>query len=314
MRILDAKAVQQALPYPKLIDAIAETFLADTHAPERLHYKIPRASGNDVTMIFMPAWQRDGHIGVKLVTVSPDNRLRSLPAISASYLLLDGDTGQPLLMIDGPELTARRTAAVSALAAQYLAPELCRTHLILGAGAVAGCVARSHRAVRRIEKTLVWARSMMKAKALCTELNSEGILAEPVEDLQTAVSESDLISTATLSAEPILLGGALRQEVHLDLIGSYLPDMREADDAAVAGAIIYADNPGGALKESGELSIPIASGVITPSALAGGLHDLVRQSSWRRPEGKTIFKSVGMAVSDFAAAQCVLKWLDAQHQ
>jgi ornithine cyclodeaminase len=224
---------------------------------------------------------------------------------------MDGDTGVPLVMIDGPELTARRTAAVSALAARYLAPADCRTHLVIGAGKVAACAARSHRQVRPIERTLVWARAADKAKALCAELRGEGLAAEAVGDLAAAIAGADLITTATLAADPVLPGAALKREVHLDLIGAYLPHMREADDAAIAGAAIWVDNPVGALSEAGELAIPLASGTIAPEAIRGGLADLVRcqEASWTRPPGKTAFKSVGMAVSDFAAAQCVLKRL-----
>lgn len=313
MQILDVKAVRQALPYPALVTALAEAFRAGGQVPERMHFNIPRTGGQDMTMIFMPAWSSSGNVGVKLVTVAPDNRARDLPSICATYLLLDGETGRPLLMIDGTELTARRTAAVSALAAQHLAPPSSRTHLIMGAGAVAACVARSHRILGTIDRTMVWARNGVRAAALCAELNSEGLCAEAVDDLERAISESDIISTATLASEPILFGRHLKEEVHLDLIGAYLPHMREADDAALQGAIIYADNPEGALKESGEIAIPLAANIIPAAALVGGLTDILQQPHWQRPRGKTIFKSVGTAISDFAAAQCALKWFDVRH-
>lgn len=316
MQILDPAQTGAALGFPELIASLEETFRGGAFAPPRIHHAVPRAGGADITLILMPAWQVGGAIGVKLVTVAPDNAARGLPAICASYLLMDGVTGQPRLMIDGPVLTARRTAAVSALAARYLAPEQAGIHLVIGAGAVAGCAARSHRHVRPIAHTLIWARKPEQARRLCDELRAEGLDARPVEDLDAAAASADIVTTATLASEPVLRGRVLKDDVHLDLIGAYLPHMREVDDAAIAGAAIYADNPDGALNETGELAIPIAGGVIARADLRGGLADLVAvpAQDWRRPPGKTVFKAVGMALSDLAAANCVVKTLDRQER
>lgn len=314
MQIIDSKRTAEALPYPELIQSIEKAFCGGAYSPPRQHFAIPREGGADITLILMPAWQMDGYIGVKIVSVAPDNAAKGLPAICASYLLMDGATGQPQFLIDGPVLTARRTAAVSALAARYLAPERSETHLVIGAGAVAGCAARSHRHIRPITRTLIWARNAEKAQRLCEELSTEGLDARPVDDLDSAVASADIVTTATLACEPVLRGHALKSDVHLDLIGAYLPHMREADDAAIARSTIYADNPEGALSETGELAIPLANGVITRNELRGGLGDLIANtaSGWQRPPGKTVFKSVGMALSDLAAATCAVKCLDRQ--
>lgn len=306
MRVLDAAATARLLPYPALIGSIREAFAGATEAPERSHHPIDRAPGSPVTLLLMPAWQAGGPIGIKIATVAPDNRNRGLPAIAAVYLLLDGETGQAQLMLDGATLTARRTAATSALASSFLWPGDCGLHLIVGAGAVAAELAQAHRAIRQVASTRIWARRPEQAHRLVESLRREGVPAEVSTDLAVDCRRADIISAATLAQEPLIRGAHLGSRVHLDLVGSYLPTLREADDDALRGAAIYVDNPIGALRESGELAIPLQRKVIALTDIRGSLNDLVAGRARGRSDDspKTVFKSVGTAISDYGAALC----------
>jgi ornithine cyclodeaminase len=304
MRVFNARETAGLLPYADMIARLDAAYRTGVVAPERVHHRIESVGEADKTLIMMPAWQPGESIGVKLVNVVPGNRERGLPSIAAIYVLFDGRTGQPAAILDGAELTARRTAAVAALAAKYLARENARTHLIVGAGAIAPHLVHAHRQVRPITTTLVWARRAEEAERLATEARETTPGVEAVTDLADAVRRADIVSCATLASEPILAGTWLAPGVHVDLMGSYLPHMREADDDAVRNATIYVDALHGALHDSGELSIPLASGALRHEDIRGDLASLCRKGSLARTSDieKTLFKSVGNAQSDYAVA------------
>ena len=307
-----ATEVERLLDYPALIDALRQGFAQDWTVPVRHHYGIPMPDGEpEQTLLLMPAWEAGKAIGMKMVTVTPGNGARDLPAVQGVYLMLDGATGAPMALIDGPSLTARRTAAASALAADYLARDDARLMLMVGAGALSLPLVEAHSAVRPIKEVRLWARDRRKAAAKVAELVSHGINAALAEDLEQSAREADLISCATLSTTPLIRGAWLKSGAHLDLIGAFTPQMRESDDAAIGRASLFVDTREGALKEGGDLVQPLKAGLITPEAIKADLFDLARQHHRGRmsQDEVTLFKSVGTALEDFAAAKLVVERL-----
>lgn len=305
LRVIGATEVARVLGYAALVDRLRDAFREGCELPVRHHHPVAVPGGAPGMLLLMPAWTVGGHVGVKVVTVFPDNGARSLPSVMGSYLLMDATTGAPLALLDGRELTVRRTAAASALAASYLArPDAARL-LVVGTGALAPHLARAHAAVRPIRETRVWGRDPAKAEALAASLRAEGIAAEAAPDLEAAAAEADLISCATLSKTPLVRGAWLRPGVHLDLVGGFTPDMREADDEAVRRASVWVDTLAGATKEAGDLIRPIEAGVIAREDIKGDLFSLCRgEAAGRRDAAEiTLFKSVGTALEDLAAAR-----------
>lgn len=293
MKIFDEAQTATALPFDRLIAVLREAFIAGATVPLRQRHEL-----GDSFLLVMPAWRDGGMFGVKVVSVFPSNGPRGLPAVSASYLLCDGETGQHLALIDGAEITRRRTAAASALAGSYLAREDARTLLIVGSGHVAGLMMAAYRAVRPIERVMVWNIRPANAEKLAARLG-----AEAVTDLAAAVARADIVSCATLAREPLVRGEWLRPGTHLDLIGGFTPAMREADDEAVRRARVFIDTDA-ALAESGDIIDPIAHGVLRPDDIAGSLFTLCRGETPGRRDATeiTLFKSVGSALEDLAAA------------
>lgn len=308
MQFYDRKAVAQALDYPSLIDALDSAFRAETESPQRASHPIQRADGAQGTLLLMPAWRTDSDIGVKLVTVFPANARRGLGAVQASYILLDGDTGVPRAMLDGDELTLRRTGAASALAARYLARDDVQTFLMIGAGNLAPHLIRAHAAVRRYERILVWARRPEAAEALVEQVSDVAGSVEAVTDLASAVTAADVMSSATLSDKPLILGRWLRDGQHVDLVGAFTPTMREADADAVQRARVFVDTRAGALAEAGDIVQAINEGRMAVDDVEGELAELAAGEVRGRlgADEVTVFKSVGTALEDLCAAQLVV--------
>jgi alanine dehydrogenase len=308
VRLIDADEVGSILSYGALADALADAFRGDTAAPARHHHTITRR-GSPGTLLLMPAWtSADGSfLGCKLVTVFPDNAKRGHPSLYGLYLLLSGETGQPLAVIEARTLTAWRTAAASALAARYLARPDASRLLMIGAGALARHLVRAHAAERPIRTITLWNRTRQGAETLASELSGMRLSVSIADDLEAAAQQADIISCATLSQTPLLRGTWLQAGAHVDLVGGFTPDMREADDETVRRARLYVDTRAGALVEAGDIVDPMARGVIKPEDVAGDLFDLCRRKvAGRRTENEiTLFKSVGTAVEDLATAMLV---------
>lgn len=305
---LSAADLERLLDYPSLVDALAQGFAADWTVPVRHHYSIPIQGEPDQTLLLMPAWDAGQAIGMKLATITPGNGPRGLPAVNAVYLLVDGPTGQPRALMDGAVLTVRRTAAASALAARYLARKEASVMLMVGAGALSRPFIEAHLSQHPIKRVLLWAREAPKRAAKAKELAALGLPVEPASDLEQAVRQADIISCATLSTSPLVKGAWLKPGAHLDLVGAFTPEMRECDDEAVKRATLFCDTRAGALKEGGDLVIPLKAGVIQESAVKGDLADLARGAHKGRASADeiTLFKSVGTAVEDFAAARLAM--------
>jgi len=299
MRFVDAGALDARLPWPALEDALARMFREGCGAPLRQAHAVPAG-----TLLVMPAWTLAAPFfsGVKIVQVVPGNGARGLPAVMASYLLSDGETGQPIAVLDGGALTDRRTAAASTLAGRFLARPDSRRHLVLGAGRVAGALAEAWAARFPIAETAIWARRPDQAQALAARLALHGVPARAVASPDPA--GFDVVSAATLAEAPLIRGAEVSPGTHIDLVGAFRPSMRESDTALVRRATVVVDTRAGALAEAGDLTQPIAEGAITAAQVVADLAELCRGAhpGRTRPDEITLFKSVGWAGEDLAAA------------
>jgi ornithine cyclodeaminase/alanine dehydrogenase-like protein (mu-crystallin family) len=312
MHIFDASRTAAALPYPALIAALRERFAAGCEVPARhVHELSAPGQSHKLTSLLMPAWVPGQLYGVKVVNIAPGNNERGLPGLHGSYLLFDAVTGQALAVLDGNTLTTRRTAAASALAASFLAPAEAHHLLVLGAGAIARELPAAYAAVRPIDTVRVWARKPEAAEALAADWRAQGWAAEAVSDLAAACGQADVVSCATHATAPLVHGEWLAPGSHLDLIGSFTPAMREADDACLQGARLFVDTEE-ALKKSGDLLEPLRRGVISEADVRGTLTTLCKGVARGRMQAqeRTVFKSVGTALEDLAAATLV--WQTAQ--
>jgi ornithine cyclodeaminase/alanine dehydrogenase-like protein (mu-crystallin family) len=299
MRVMAAEQTAAALPFARLVPALQRMFAQGCTVPRRHVHEVP----GGFTSLVMPAWVEGRYYGIKTINIAPGNAARGLPGLHATYVLYDGVSGVPLAMIDGNELTARRTAAASALAAKWLARQDARHLLVVGAGRVARLLPQAYAAVRALERVSVWARHVAKAEALVAQWRAEGLDAHVAPDLQAACGAADIVSCATLATAPVVQGAWLGAGSHLDLIGSFTPAMREADDDCFAGAAVYVDTAE-ALKKSGDLLAPMQRGMFRAEEVRGTLEDLARGTVRGRANAleRTVFKSVGTALEDLAAA------------
>lgn len=303
--LIDAERFRALTPWPKLIDALENAFREPCEVPERLHFNI----GGVGSLIIMPAWERNGFLGVKIVQVFPGNSNIGKPTVHGMYMLASAGTGEVLTLIDAQELTARRTAATSALASRFLSRESSRCLLVMGTGRLALEVVSAHAAVRPIEQVLIWGRNPQRAASLADRINAALPLdALPVDSLDRALAQADIISTVTATFDPILPGRNVRPGTHIDLIGGYTPLMREADDDVIRAAKIYVDKLSSAVREAGDISDPLERGIIDRSAIRGDLFDLCTGRVPKRSADQdiTVFKSVGLALEDLTAA--ALAW------
>ncbi|WP_144982316.1 ornithine cyclodeaminase family protein [Halomonas sp. C22] len=302
MKVISAKEVEQFLAWPGLIERLRHTFVNGVESPPRHHHAMHRPDG-EATMLLMPAWEAAGYIGVKMVNVFPQNAEHGLPAISGLYLLSEGQHGQPLACIDGSELTRRRTAAASALAAQVLAREDAETLLVVGTGKLAPMVIEAHASVRPIKRVLVWGRNPHKAAVIAEEY-ADRFDTQIVDTLATAVAEADIVSCVTLSTQPIIWGEWLTPGTHLDLIGAFRPQMRETDAECLRRAQVFVDTYAGAQGEAGDILQAIEEGAFQFEEIQAELADVLRGEKPGRtsPQAITLFKSVGASLEDLAAA------------
>ncbi len=300
MIVLDQQAIAARHDPRALIEALTRAFTGDIVAPPRGHHALGKTD-QDGTLLVMPAWRSGGGIGVKMVAVLPRNSARGKPTVDGAYMLL-GDDASPQAILDAKALTLIRTAAVSALAASHLADAEAHSLLMIGAGALAPHLIRAHAAVRDLQRIMIWARRPEQARDLAEALRTEGFPTKAVADLDAGQADAQIVSCATLSTTPLVRGRLLAPGTHVDLVGGFRPDMREADDAAVRRARVGCDTRS-ALHEAGDLSQPVASGVLDPARVID-LAALLRGDLYESDAfDLTLFKSVGTAIADFATAE-----------
>ncbi|WP_271409431.1 ornithine cyclodeaminase family protein [Pseudomonas sp. Q1-7] len=303
LRFFTNADVAAALTYPQLIDALRHGLANPAMAPLRASHALP----GDASLLCMPVWQKGRGVGVKLVTVYPHNDEKGLPSVAALFTLFDDATGRPLAVLEASELTARRTACTSALAAHALVRHDASRLLVVGTGTLAAHMVRAHSVVRQYTRVDIWGRHPDKAAELVRSLAAEGYPVQVAPDLQTCAQQADCISCVTTSTSPLILGDWLHPGTHLDLVGAFLPTMRETDSAAVARSRIVVDTRAGALEEAGDLLQAIAEGAITEHSIHLELADLLHGRGHRQTNSEiTLFKSVGYALEDLIAAQLVL--------
>lgn len=301
---VDAASVDRLLDYPALIEALRAAFLDPPIAAERI--SIGYGASGDRHLLVMPAINPDGLVGVKLVSVHPALAARPGGAVRALYVAIDAATGEPRALIDGAALTERRTAAASVLAAQALARSDASTLLIVGTGQIAHALCRCYWETLRPARIMIWGRRAEAVNEMVARLGAEGIPATAVRDLGAAVRSADIVSVATLSKAPLILGADVRPGTHVDLVGGFTPVMREADDALMARAHIVIDGPG-TLATAGDLTQPIAAGIVRAADTNLLADILARRVAGRgSPDDVTLFKSVGVALEDLAAAELLL--------
>lgn len=307
---INSSELKLCLPYPTLIAALRVTFTQKLHAPLRHTHRL--SEEGPTNLLIMPVWQEAQELGLKVVTVAPNNHLRDLPTVHALFILMDAATGVPLALMDGEQLTLRRTAAASALASDYLSRKDSHHLLLVGTGRLAPHMAIAHCTTRPIEQVTVWGRNPQSIARTASALRAEGlpehIAIHQATDLSVAVKQADIICSATTSKVPLIHHEWVTPGTHIDLVGGFRPDMREADDALIRYAHIFVDTYEGALAEAGDLIQPIQQGLITPDAVCAELADLAshRHAGRMSDDEITIFKSVGTAIEDLCAAK--LAW------
>ncbi|MCC0036381.1 MAG: Gfo/Idh/MocA family oxidoreductase [Hoeflea sp.] len=304
MRIVTGSDIRSVCSWPFAVEALRAGHLMP---PADLRDSLIEQTGRK--MLVRTAWIPGLASGVKAVTIYPDNPSQTppMPSVQGQVLLFDEARGDVVAVLEGVDLTAWKTAGDSALGASCLARQDAATMLMVGAGSMARPLIDAHRAMRpSLETVLVWNRGQERAEALARALEADGVSAEVVADLDEAVSRADLISSATMSTEPLIRGEALKPGTHVDLVGAYTPSMREADDAALTRGRLFVDSFATTVGHIGEVMIPMAAGVISREDIQGDLHALVHgRTSRHSPDEITLFKNGGGAHLDVMIAHAV---------
>ncbi|MBP0583089.1 ornithine cyclodeaminase [Labrys sp. LIt4] len=311
MRVFDMAAVHAALPWPFLIEALREAHLGPVPSSEVVVQSDP--AGGEAQFVTLPGWAPGGPIVVKMVGVFAKNAALQppQPAVQGLVVLFDGTTGAPLLAADGAAMTARKTAADSALGSVLLARDDVEDLLIVGAGALAPHFAEAHLAARpSLRRVTVWNRTAARAEAVVAQLRAKGLDATVSKDLDGAVARADVVSCVTMSDKALVRGELLRPGTHLDLVGAYLPTLREADDTALSRGTIFVDTRIN-MKGGGDLAQAVTSGAITWEAVKADLFELVQGKTQGRTSANqiTVFKNNGGAHLDLFTASALSRTL-----
>ncbi|MDG2194885.1 MAG: ornithine cyclodeaminase family protein [Polaribacter sp.] len=305
-KLISGDFIEKNTVFTELITALKQAFSnRNVLVPMRHHHDFPNPEMHaDSTLLLMPAWNPSKNAGVKVVTVSPENGQFDLPSIQGTYIYLDAVKGTIKALLEAKRLTVKRTAAASALASSYLSRKNSSSLLMIGTGALSKNLIKAHAAVRPIKNVFIWGRNFEKATAIATELQQENFTIQPIKTIEEKISNVDIISAATLSKIPLILGKHLKNGQHIDLVGAYKKDMREADDETILKAVVYIDTFQGGLKESGDIVIPLQNGTLKEENIKADLFELASEEKQGRNNSNeiTVFKSVGHALEDLAAA------------
>ncbi|MBO0323625.1 ornithine cyclodeaminase family protein [Muricauda sp. CAU 1633] len=303
---IDATFIEKNTHFPDLINALEIAFSEKAAlVPMRHHHDFPNPSvGKESTLLLMPAWNPGKEAGVKMATVSPANGKFDLPAIQGIYIYLDALKGSVRALLEAKSLTVKRTAAASALASKFLSRPDSKSMLMIGTGALSPNLIRAHASIRPIEEVYVWGRNFKKAEHIRHILKDENLTITPVRNIEDKIGQVDIISTATLSSTPLVLGKFLKPGQHLDLVGAYRTDMREADDEAIQKSEVFVDTLEGGLKEGGDIVIPLKNKVLQEKDIKADLFAMAGKKHFGRENNEqiTFFKSVGHALEDLTAA------------
>jgi ornithine cyclodeaminase len=316
MIVLNADEVRECLPMKATIEAMKRAYAAlsagQAEVPLRSQLRIP---GSQAVNLFMPAYLRDNmgeSLAVKIVSVYPQNEDLGLPMIHAAVLVLAAKTGQPLALLEGGTLTAIRTGAGSGAATDLLARPDVRVAAIFGAGVQARTQLEAVCSVRPIDLVWIYDPNPAQVEAYIAEMAGHGPIPDDLRRATSpdqAVADAEVICTATTSRVPVFPDRSLSPGVHINGVGSYTPEMREIPEATIERAFVVVDSRSAALAEAGDLIQPLHKGVITREQIETELGEIAGGKKLGRAsrEQITIFKSVGVAVQDAAAAQLALQ-------
>ena len=303
--------------YPKLItydDAIDRLSWEEAVDALRAGHLRPKAQVDDMflgpadaTLLSRGAFIDGLGYGVKSVTILDGNAARGFPTVQGAMLVFEPEHGRLQAIIDSRLVTEIKTAADSVLGASCLARPDSAHLLVVGAGTAARSLVKAYRALfPGLRRVSIWARRPEQSSALADTLAGEAVPVVAVPELAKAASEADIITSATMAREPVLRGAWVRPGTHVDLIGAYKSDMREADDRLISRGSLFVDSRETTIAHIGELRIPISTGVITAEAVKGDLYDLVQGEAGRRSETEvTVYKNGGGAHLDLMTARYI---------
>lgn len=303
---LTAEQIDPALTWADVVAA-----LDAGHGRERAHMDDLLLQPDRTSLLNRAAWVPGLGFGMKTASIFPDNPARTppLPSVQGVFVLFDGDTGEVRALIDGAAITAWKTAADSVLGARYLARADSRELVVVGAGTVARNLIGAYRALfPDLSRVRILSRSGTSAERLAAEMAAAGHPAEAAHDLEAALATADIVATATFARAPILPGRALRAGTHVDLVGAFAADMREADDAAMQRGEVFVDSLATTRHHIGEIKIPVESGAIGEGDVLGDLYDLHAGRAGRSgAQAITVFKNGGGAHLDLMVADLMVR-------
>lgn len=314
MQQIDSQTINNHLPYEDFIPFLRESFTREHTVPPRMHNQFGNGVGDiPSTLLLMPAWQDGKYLGIKAATVSPHNSQFDLPSIQGVYLLFDTETGSPLATFDASAITARRTAAKSAIASSFLAREDAEILLMVGTGTLSTELIQAHCTVRPIEEVIIWEHTEGKGNKVIERLPDMKQNFSVTNNLSEVVPGADIISVATLSVEPLVRGAWLQAGQYVDTVGAYRTDMREADNEVLKRSTLFIDHED-AFHETGDLAIPLENAVISKDDIKATLFELCngKKKGRKAEEEITFFKSTGHALEDLSAALFVYEQLESK--
>ena len=309
MKVISAEQVHAALSYPALVDALGEAYAAEFKMPPRQVFLLDDDEANHDAFAVLPAWGKE-FIGVKAFSYFP-TAAAPYKSLYSKIMLFNRAHGEPIALVDGTSVTFWRTAGISGLATRLLAREDSETMLVLGTGNLASYIIRANASVRPLKKIMVWGRNREKAEAVCAAARIElpEIEFSAIEDRQTACTQADIVVAATGSHEPVVLGAWIKPGTHTDFIGNHHATKRECDTSLITKSRVYVDSYVNAMKEAGEILVPISEGVFKKEDIVADLVEMCKASvPLRQSEDEiTLFKSIGMAMSDLVGAGLAYK-------
>lgn len=307
--VLNGLEIEQLLPMSECIDVMAEALMAlakgQVHLPLRMVVRPPDAAG---LMGLMPAYISGEHAayGLKAICVFPGNPAKGKDAHQGTVMLFSGETGEPLALMNASAITAIRTAAVSGVATRLLAREDASDLAIVGAGVQARSHLEAMACVRSIGQARIAGRNAEHARRFAAEMSAHySFPIEPVEYVEEAVRNADIVVTATSSAEPVLRREWIAPGAHINAVGASLPTAREVDTATVIAARLFVDRRESTLNESGDYLMAARDGAIGPDHIQAEIGEVLIGAKPGRssPDEITLFKSLGLAVEDLASAE-----------
>ena len=301
MQILSAESINSLLDWDGVLDALHNAHLGPHPVGDSFFL-----GDADYGLLSRGVIFPGSGAGLKLASMYPANTSANppLPVEDAAFLVIDEKTKAIAAILDGPEISRWKTPADSALAAKKLSRDDSRVLLVLGAGPIAKALVDVYLHIRpSIREVLLWNRTSSKLDKTCADLKARNINVQVVTDLDAAVKQADIITSATSSSTPLIRGEFVRPGTHVDLIGGYRPDMQEADNDVLAKARIFVDDRSTAAC-SGDIQIPLLAGVISQEQIEGDLFDLCQNTAFIRSGDEiTVYKNAGGAHFDLVVSQ-----------